>query len=255
MTSTDKEVEWFDEEGNRVDGRKADELRETTMEVGVLEEADGSAMVEIGNTRVIASVFGPQDLHPKHLQESDRAVIKMRYNMAPFSVDDRMSPGPNRRAKEIGLVARRALEPALELEKFPTAGIDISMEVVESDGGTRVTGITAASLALADAGIPMKGMVASCAAGVVDDTPVLDVNGKEDKEGNADIPIATINRSDDDTESREEDKVTLLQMDGDLTTDQVEDCVQLAKDGCRQLYEQQKRTIREKYNATDGGDQ
>jgi exosome complex component RRP41 len=250
----DEEIEWFDEDGNRVDGRKADELRETKMEVGVLEEADGSAMVEIGNTRVVASVFGPQDLHPKHLQESDRAVIKMRYNMAPFSVNDRMSPGPNRRAKEIGLVARRALEPALELERFPESGIDISMEVVESDGGTRVTGITAASLALADAGIPMKGLVSSCAAGVVDDTPVLDVNGKEDKEGNADIPIAVINRS-DDKDTKEEDKITLLQMDGDLTTQQVEDCVELAKDGCGQLYEQQRRTILEKYNAYSGGEE
>mgnify|MGYP002760218160 CR=1 FL=1 len=248
----DEEIEWFDEEGNRVDGRKADELRETEMEVGVLEEADGSAMVEIGNTRVIASVFGPQDLHPKHLQESDRAVIKMRYNMAPFSVDDRMSPGPNRRAQEIELVAKNALKPALELERFPTAGIDISMEVVESDGGTRVTGITAASLALADAGIPMKGMVSACAAGVVDDTPVLDVNGKEDKKGNADIPIATINRTDDDNESTQDDRVTLLQMDGDLTTEQVDECVELAKKGCEKLYRQQRRTILQKYNVSEG---
>ncbi|WP_414838272.1 exosome complex exonuclease Rrp41 [Candidatus Nanosalina sp. VS9-1] len=247
---SEEEIEWFDDEGRRVDGRKADELRDTSMEIGVLDEADGSAMVEIGNTRVVASVFGPQDLHPKHLQESDRAVIKMRYNMAPFSVDDRMRPGPNRRAKEIGLVAKRALEPALELEKFPTAGIDISMEILESDGGTRVTGITAAALALADAGIPMKGMVSACAAGVVDETPVLDVNGKEDKEGNADIPIATINKSDDEN-TKDEDKITLLQMDGDLTTQQVEDCIELAKDGCRQLYEQQRQTIMEKYNGGD----
>ena len=250
MTASKEDIEWFDEEGKRVDGREKDDLRETSMEIGVLEEADGSAMVEIGNTRVFASVFGPQDLHPKHLQESDRAVIKMRYNMAPFSVDDRMRPGPNRRAKEIGLVAKRALEPALELEKFPTAGIDISMEIVESDGGTRVTGITAAALALADAGIPMKGMVSACAAGVVDDTPVLDVNGKEDKKGNADIPIATINKSDDE-DSKSEDKITLLQMDGDLTTEQVEACVELAKDGCRQLYEKQRETIMNKYSEGD----
>ena len=250
MTASKEDIEWFDEEGKRVDGREKDDLRETSMEIGVLEEADGSAMVEIGNTRVFASVFGPQDLHPKHLQESDRAVIKMRYNMAPFSVDDRMRPGPNRRAKEIGLVAKRALEPALELEKFPTAGIDISMEIVESDGGTRVTGITAAALALADAGIPMKGMVSACAAGVVDDTPVLDVNGKEDKKGNADIPIATINKSNDE-DSKSEDKITLLQMDGDLTTDQVEACVELAKDGCRQLYEKQRETIMNKYSEGD----
>jgi len=243
-----QDIQWFDEDGKRVDGREKDELRETSMEIDVLEEAEGSAMVEIGNTRVVASVFGPQDLHPKHLQEPDRAVIKMRYNMAPFSVDDRMSPGPNRRAKEIGLVARRALEPALELERFPQAGIDISMEVIESDGTTRVTGITAASLALADAGIPMKGLVSACAAGVVDETPVLDVNGKEDKKGNADIPIATINTAEEES-GRE--NITLVQMDGDLTVEQVRDCIELAENGCRQLYEMQRETIEQKYS-TEG---
>ena len=240
---SEQEVEWFDDEGKRIDGREKDEMRETTMEAGVLTEADGSAMVEVGNTRVVASVFGPQDLHPKHLQESDRAVIKMRYNMAPFSVDDRMSPGPNRRATEIGLVAKRALEPALEMEKFPKTGIDISMEIIESDGGTRAAGITAASLALADAGMPMKGLVSACAAGVVDDTPVLDVIGKEDKEGNADIPIATINGG---------DEITLLQMDGDLTIEQVDDCVSLAKEGCAELDEMQRTALKEKYDKEAG---
>jgi exosome complex component RRP41 len=243
---SEQEIEWFDEEGKRVDGREKDEMRETTMEAGVLTEADGSAMVEVGNTRVVASVFGPQDLHPKHLIESDRAVIKMRYNMAPFSVDDRMSPGPNRRATEIGLVAKRAVEPAIEMEKFPKTGIDISMEVIESDGGTRAAGVTAASLALADAGMPMKGLVSATAAGVVDDTVVLDVNGKEDKEGNADIPIATINGG---------DEVTLLQMDGDLTQEQVDECVSLAREGCSELDEMQREALREEYETETGGDQ
>lgn len=239
----EEDIEFIDDEGKRVDGRTPDELRDTEMEVGVLDEADGSAMVETGNTRVIASVFGPQELHPQHLQESDRAVIKMRYNMAPFSVDDRMRPGPNRRAKEIGLVAKRALEPAVELEEFPKAGIDISMEVVESDGGTRVTGINAAALALADAGIPMKGLVSACAAGVVEETPVLDVNGVEDKKGNADIPIAVINGGDD---------VTLLQMDGDIDQDTLDECVSLAKEGCDTLYQQQRETLVEKYESIRG---
>jgi exosome complex component RRP41 len=243
---SEQEVQWFDEEGKRVDGREKDEMRETDMEAGVLTEADGSAMVEVGNTRVVASVFGPQDLHPKHLIESDRAVIKMRYNMAPFSVDDRMTPGPNRRATEIGLVAKRALEPALEMEKFPKTGIDISMEVIESDGGTRAAGVTAASLALADAGMPMKGLVSACAAGVVDDTAVLDVNGKEDKEGNADIPIATINGG---------DEITLLQMDGDLTQDQVDNCIEMARKGCADLDEMQREALREVYETETGGDQ
>jgi exosome complex component RRP41 len=168
----------------------------------------------------------------------------MRYNMAPFSVDDRMSPGPNRRATEIGLVAKRALEPALEMEQFPKTGIDISMEIIESDGGTRAAGITAASLALADAGMPMKGLVSATAAGVVDDTVVLDVIGKEDKEGNADIPIATINGG---------DEVTLLQMDGDLTKEQVDDCISLAREGCADLDQMQREALRDVYQTENGG--
>ncbi|MBC5792557.1 MAG: exosome complex exonuclease Rrp41 [Nanohaloarchaea archaeon] len=243
MNKMPEDVEFFDEDGLRVDGREKDEHRETNMEVGVLDEADGSAMVETGNTRVVASVFGPQDLHPKHLQESDRAVIKMRYNMAPFSVDDRMRPGPNRRAKEIGLVAKKALMPAVELEEFPKAGIDISMEVVESDGGTRVTGINAAALALADAGIPMKGLVSATAAGIVEDEVVLDVNGVEDKQGNADIPIALING---------EDKISLLQMDGDISKETLDEALSLAKKGCRDLHEQQRSAIIEKYESIRG---
>ena len=239
----DEDVQFFQEDGTRMDGREKEEVRKTKMQVGVLDEADGSAMVETGNTRVVASVFGPQELHPKHLQESDRAVIKMRYNMAPFSVDDRMRPGPNRRAKEIGLVAKRALEPAIELESFPTAGIDISMEILESDGGTRVTGINAAALALADAGIPMKGLVSACASGVVKETVVNDVNGLEDKKGNADIPIAVINGG---------DEITLLQMDGDITQETLDECLSMAKKGCNQLYEQQRETLVQKYEAIRG---
>lgn len=232
----EQEMEFIDEDGNRLDGRKRDELRETSMEVDVLENAEGSARVETGNTRVVASVFGPQELHPKHLQEPDCAVIKMRYNMAPFSVDDRMRPGPNRRAKEIGLVAKKALVPAVDLHEFPNAGIDISMEIIESDGGTRVTGINAAALALADAGIPMEGLVSACAAGVVDDTVVLDVDGPEDKHGNADIPIATINGG---------EEVTLLQMDGDIPPEMVEDAVQLAETGCENLHRMQREALTE----------
>lgn len=56
---SEQEVEWFDDEGKRIDGREKNEMRETSMEAGVLTEADGSAMIEVGNTRVVASVFGP----------------------------------------------------------------------------------------------------------------------------------------------------------------------------------------------------
>jgi len=225
------------DDGTRLDGRTPDEMRDVHIEVGQLERADGSAYVEVGNTRVMAAVEGPMELHPQHLQKADRAVLQANYNMAPFSVDDRMSPKPGRRDKEIGLVTKRALEPAVMLEEFPRAAIKVHVEVLEADASTRVTGITAAGVALADAGIPMRGIVQACAVGKLEDQMVLDVAGEEDAYGKADIPVATINGDLDD--------ITLLQMDGDITTDDVREGLEMAGVGNQKLYELQKQAIKD----------
>lgn len=228
------------QDGERNDGRAPDEMRSVNMETDLLRRADGSGFVEIGDTRVLAAVFGPQELHPKHLQEQDRAYLKVRYNMAPFAVPDRSRPGPSRRSKEISLVTKKALEPAIFLEEYPRAGIDVFVEVLEAAASTRVTGITAASLALADAGIAMRGLVPACAAGYLNDTPVLDVSGEEDAYGRADIPIAAINA--------DPEQITLLQMDGDLDQDEFREALEVAMEGNQQLYEQQQEALKNNYN-------
>lgn len=224
-------------DGERMDGRGPEDMRDITMDVGVLKRPEGSAYVEIGNTRIMAAVYGPQELHPEHLRRADRAKINARYNMAPFSVDDRMRPAPSRRDKEISLVTEKALEPAVFLEEFPKAEIEVTVEVLEADASTRVTGITAAGLALADAGIPMRGLVAASAVGKLEDTMVLDVAGEEDAYGKADIPVAMINA--------DPDQITLLQMDGDITPDDLDEGLQLAAKGCQILHEKQRETLKE----------
>jgi exosome complex component RRP41 len=231
-------------DGERVDGRGPEEMREINMEVGNLKQPDGSAFVEIGNTRIVAAVEGPKELHPQHLQKADRAVLQAKYNMAPFSVDDRMNPKPSRRDKEISLVTKRALEPVVMLETFPKAGINVWVEVLEADASTRVTGITAAGLAMADAGLPLRGLVQACAVGKLEDTMVLDVAGEEDAYGKADIPVATINGDADD--------ITLLQMDGDITVDDVRDGLELAEKGNQKLYEAQQEALREQVKDVGG---
>jgi exosome complex component RRP41 len=235
-------------DGERLDGRGPEEMRDIDMEVGVLEKADGSAFVEIGNTRIVAAVFGPKTLHPEHLQEPDKARLEARYNMAPFSVDDRMDPKPSRRDKEISLVTRRALEPAVDLEEYPKASIEVFIEVLEADASTRVTGITAAGLALADAGIKMNGMVNACAVGKLEDTMVLDVAGEEDAYGKADIPVAMINAEPED--------ITLLQMDGDISADDLDDGLDLAQKGCEILLKKQREALQEhlERDSDHGGD-
>jgi exosome complex component RRP41 len=232
------------ENGIRLDGRKPDELRPINIKVGVLNRADGSCYFEFGGNKVIAAVYGPREVHPRHMQKSTSAVVRYRYNMASFSVEERKRPGPDRRSIEVSKVSREALEPVIFQEYFPRSAIDIFVEVLQADAGTRTAGINAASIALADAGIPMKSLVSACAAGKIDDTVVLDLNKDEDNYGQADMPIAMT----------PEGNITLLQMDGHLTRDEFGEAFELAKNGCKAIYELQRAALMEKYASQMEGD-
>ena len=148
--------------GVRTDGRKPNDLRNIRIDVGPLERADGSAYIEWGNNKILAAVYGPREVHPRHLARPDRAFFRCRYHMAPFSVSERKRPAPSRRERELSKVTRVALEPAIITELYPRTGIDVFIEILQSDGGTRCAGITASSIALVDAGIPLKDLVGAC---------------------------------------------------------------------------------------------
>ncbi len=225
-------------DGKRLDGRAPDELRPIKIEVGVLKRADGSCYIEMGGNKIIAAVYGPREVHPRHLQEASRAIVRYRYNMAAFSVDERKRPGPDRRSIEISKVSREALEPVILTDLFPRSVIDIFVEILQADAGTRVAGINAASVALADAGIPMKGLVSACAVGKVDDTIVLDLNKEEDNFGQADMPVAITQNG----------NIVLLQMDGHLTREEFARALELAKKGCREILKLQREALIKKYH-------
>ncbi|MBO7240904.1 MAG: exosome complex exonuclease Rrp41, partial [Methanobrevibacter sp.] len=136
--------------------------------------------------------------------------------------------------------AADALRPALRLESFPRSRVDVSIEIIEAEGGTRCAGITAAAVALADAGIPMKDIVVGCAAGKVNGQVVLDLSEKEDKEGQADVPIAIMPRT---------GEITLLQADGNLTEEEFEEALDLAMEGCRKISELQHEALKKRYSS------
>jgi exosome complex component RRP41 len=228
----------IDKKGIRLDGRKLDEIRPVKMEVGVLPNADGSAYLEQGKNKILVGVYGPKEAHPRHIAQQDRAVIQCRYHMAPFSVDERKSPAPSRRDVELSKVVREALEPAVFLEYYPKTSIQVYIEILQADGGTRCAGITAASLALADAGIPMRDLVVACAAGKADGKLIVDLMDTEDKVGEADVPVAFMPNL---------NAITLLQMDGSLSVDEFENAINMALDGCKQLYALQKEALKSKY--------
>ena len=243
MGGKEPSVVLLDENGIRCDGRKVDETRKVTIKAGVLKNANGSAYIEFGANKILVGVFGPRDVHPKHLANTDTGIIRCRYHMSPFSVTERKSPAPSRREIEIGKVIKEALQPALILDKFPRTSVDVFIEVLQADGGSRCAALAAASVALADAGIPMRDMVSACAAGKVADTIILDVNNEEDQSGQADMPVGYMPNL---------EKITLIQLDGVLTPDEYKKCVETAIVGCKKVYEIQKQAIRDKYFSNNG---
>ncbi len=228
----------INEEGLRHDGRRPDEMRPVTMEVGVLSNSDGSALVSFGRTRVLAAVYGPREPPQRYMILPDRALLRVRYHMAPFSTSERKSPAPSRREIELSKVIREALEDIVLTHLYPRTSIDIFIEVLQADGGTRTAAVTAASLALADAGIPMKALVAGVAVGKIEGVLVLDVDEIEDGSGEADMPVAA---------APDIGKITLFQLNGVLTREEIERGLDMALNAIQKLVEMEKEVLRKKY--------
>ena len=228
----------------RDDGRPYNSLRNMKMEIGVLNNADGSAYIECGNNKILVGVYGPKELYSKKHAKPDGAVLRCKYNRAPFSVKERKRPGPDRRSTEISKLITEAITPSIFLEKYPRSSIDVSIEVLEAEGGTRCLGIVGASLALADAEVPMRDLISACAVGKVDGNIVVDLSEEEDKTGDADMPLAIMPRTGD---------ITFLQMDGNLSVPEFEEALELAFDACYFINQLQQQTLLKKYGGEEDG--
>ena len=234
MTSYDK----------RFSGRKFDEMRKMEAKVGVIKRADGSALFRIGETIAIAAVYGPRELHPRFLQNPETGILRCNYDMASFSVPERKKPGPTRRQVEISLVTEKALLPVLDLKQFPNAVVDVFIEIIQANSGTRCAGISAAALALAHAGIPMKDLVASVSVGKVGNKILIDLDKEEEDVDDAtDIPLAVTGRK---------KEITLLQLDGNVTKKDLVEAIKLARHGCEKINKIQQKALKEFYGSENG---
>ncbi len=228
----------IDNEFIRLDGRKTTDLRDLEIEVGLLDRADGSAQVKLGKNIVLAAVNGPMELHPKHSSMSQKAVVRVTYRMMPFSVEYRKNPYPSRREKEISKVLSDAFESVVITKMFPRAAIDVHVQMIQADGGSRTAASIAVSSALADAGIPMRALIGGIASGLYEDRCCLDLSGIEDNVGSGDMPILY---------SPELDEVSLFQLDGRFTMEQFKTCFNMSVDAISFIVDKQKEALREKY--------
>jgi exosome complex component RRP41 len=229
--------------GKRTDGRGPEDLRHLRIEVGVISEADGSAYVEWGGNKILAGVYGPRECIPRHAASPYHALVKCRYMMSPFaSLEEHGRSGPSRRSIELSKVIREVFENLIIAEKFPNTQIDIYVDVLSADGGTRTASVTAAAVALANAGIPMKDMVSSVAVGKAGDMLALDLNKLEDNFGQSDMPLAISHR---------DKKLLLVQMDGLLTREEIIEILDMAERGCDKVHHVQAEALKRYYQKGD----
>ena len=153
MSGTPSDIKLIDENGIRIDGRKVDEMRPLKIEAGVLKRADGSAYLEWGKNKVIAAVYGPRECHPRHMQNRAKAIVQCKYNMMSFSGSDRKRPGRDRRVHRGSPRSspRRSKKRRLHRELSPGPDRCLTFEVLAGQCRHQGAGLTAASVALADA--------------------------------------------------------------------------------------------------------
>ncbi|XP_071477146.1 exosome complex component RRP41-like [Diadema antillarum] len=231
-------LELLSDEGFRLDGRRPSELRKIRCRLGVFDKADGSAYMEQGNTKVLATVYGPHEvLGGRNKPQHDKVTINCQYSMATFSTNERKKrPAGDRKSIEMSLHLQRTFEATIETQLYPRSQIDIYVQILQADGGNYCASVNAATLAIIDAGIPMKDYVCACSSSFVSDTPLADVSYLEESQGGPVVTVAMLPKS---------EQIALFKMDSPLHVDHLEKVLDTASSGCKDMYAVMDRAVRD----------
>ncbi|RWS23891.1 exosome complex component RRP41-like protein [Leptotrombidium deliense] len=223
-------LELFSDQGYRCDGRRPNELRKLSCKLGTFETADGSSYVEMGNTRILATVYGPRETKTNRARlQHDRAVINCEYSLATFSTPERMKKSRSDfRSIELMNNLKEIYESAILTELYPYSQIDIFLQVLQSDGSNYSACVNAATLAIINAGIPIKDIVCACSAGFVSDTPMIDMSYIEESMGaDSQLTVALLPK---------EKQILSMESNGRVNLEKLNSLVDTAIDGCLDVY-------------------
>ncbi|KAK6174649.1 hypothetical protein SNE40_017885 [Patella caerulea] len=231
-------LELLSDQGFRIDGRRSHELRKIQCRLGVFKQADGSAYIEQGNTKVLAAVYGPHEVkgsRAKMLQ--DKVLVNCQYSMATFSTGERKRrPRGDRKSTEMTMHLKQTFDAAIITNLYPRSQIDIYVEVLQSDGGNYCASVNAATLALIDAGIPLKDYVCACSAGFVNDTPIVDISYLEESGGGPELIVTILPKS---------EQIVFLEQNSRLHEDNLSKVLDVASKGCKDIYAILDRAVRD----------
>jgi len=222
--------------GLRLDGRRWNELRRIHGQISTQSASDGSSYFEMGNTKILCTVVGPQQQRKGGISggQQSKAAIETTISVAGFSGIDRKRRGKgDKRLQEMNHTISQAFESTLQLHLYPHSTINIGLHVLSQDGSLLAACLNAATLALVDAGIPMTDYVSACTVGTTSSftdnegeaDPLMDLNGLEENE----VPFLTLGMSGG------EDKVNVLMMETRVQMARLEAMISVALDGCRQI--------------------
>ena len=215
-------------EGLRLDGRRPGEIRRLRCQLSAEPKADGSAYLEQGNTKVLVTVCGPHEVSSQRKAQHDRAVLHCTYSALPFSGGQHKSHPSRTADSELASSVRSVFDPVVQTQLYPRTQIDVSITLLQADGGMRAACINATTLALIDAGIAMEDFVCACTAGAVQSALLLDMNGQEDMAG-AELTAGYLPRS---------ERVGHLQLESKVPLASADELVNFAIEGCRQVFEE-----------------
>ncbi|MCK9225015.1 MAG: ribonuclease PH [Candidatus Muirbacterium halophilum] len=231
----------------RIDGRKSDELRKVKVTRNYTLHAEGSVLIEVGNTKVLCNV-SVEDGVPPFLKGKNQGWITAEYSMLPRSTHTRSKREASRgkqggRTMEIQRLIGRALRAVIDLKKIGEHTLWIDCDVIQADGGTRTASITGAMIAIIDAvewmekkgkikHNPIKNYIAAVSVGLYKNTPVLDLCYEEDSVADVDMNIIMTDKG----------EFVEIQGTGEENTFNMEELnalMNLAKKGIHELIEKQ----------------
>jgi ribonuclease PH len=231
--------------------RSADQLRSVRITRGYTRHAEGSVLIECGDTKVICTASVDETV-PPFLRGKGQGWVTAEYGMLPRSTDSRMrreaSAGKQSgRTQEIQRLIGRSLRAIVDLKKLGERSIQIDCDVIQADGGTRCASITGACVALHDAigwlharGLvaesPLNGLVAAVSVGIVNGEPVLDLDYVEDSSCDTDMNVVMV-------ESGSFVEVQGTAEGTPFTRAEMDALVELAAAGCRQIFAAQRAAL------------
>jgi ribonuclease PH len=236
---------------NRPSGRAADELREIKITRNYTKHAEGSVLVEFGDTKVLCTASVETNV-PRFLKGKGQGWVTAEYGMLPRSTGSRMDREAARgkqsgRTQEIQRLIGRSLRAAVDMKKLGENTLKIDCDVIQADGGTRTASITGACVALVDAlnvmqnkglikQMPLKQMIASVSVGIYQGVPVLDLDYLEDSSAETDMNIVmTSNGGFIEVQGTGED--------GEFSAEELSKLISLAQSGIVRLFSAQQEAL------------